>query len=369
MKFTYYMPTRVLVGAGCVAEHSQYLCSLGQRAFLMTGKYSAAANGSLADMCAALDKEGIRWQHWNQVGPNPTLEEVRLAAAAARDFGADCIIALGGGSPMDAAKAVAVLAAGEVAVSDEVLLSQRRFVKVLPLAVVPTTAGTGSEVTPYAILTNNTLKTKSFLTSEQVYPKLAFLDGRYTLDLPLKITAATAVDAMSHAIEGYLAVRATPPGQSFALESLRLLGPQLSALAAGQTLDLAGRETLLYASMLAGIVISQSGTTAVHAMGYSLTYFKEVDHGKANGVLMAAYLRYLTPARPQEISTLLSALGQANIDSLALTLEKLIGRVQLNPDEIDRFAGIAIQAANIQNTRPQPAQEDLKTMLGNSCKK
>lgn len=363
MTFQFYMPTRIMVGRNCLSENGGRLAELGSKAFIMSGKNSAARNGSLRDMTAALDGENISWYHYNGVKPNPSLEDVRKAAALAQGEKTDFIVALGGGSPMDAAKAVAVLAAGKV--SDEALLSQRTFDRVLPLAVVPTTSGTGSEVTPYSILTNDKLRTKSFLNSEQIYPRLAFLDGRYTMDLPESITGATVIDALSHAAEGYLAVRAMPPGRALALESLRLIGEMLPLLANGTPLSLEQRDKLLYASMVAGIVISQSGTTAVHALGYSLTYFKGVDHGAANGMILAEYLRFIEKERPGETGTILRALGMETPDELEDLTGAILGRLSLDMREISRFASIAIRAGNILNTCPKPSEEDLIRILTN----
>ncbi|MDC7218765.1 MAG: iron-containing alcohol dehydrogenase family protein [Spirochaetales bacterium] len=363
MNFQFYMPTRVLSGADCIKNNSARLKELGTKAFIMSGKSSAANNGSLHDMCEALKAEGMEWCHYNEVKPNPSLEDVRSAAEQANKCEADFIVALGGGSAMDAAKAVAVLAAEPV--SNEALLGQRTFNKVLPLAVVPTTSGTGSEVTPYSILTNNAMETKSFLNSEQVFPKLAFLDGRYTLELPRDITNATVIDALSHSAEAYLAVRATPPAQALALESLRLIGSVLPSLANPEPLSVEQRDTLLYASMLAGIVIAQSGTTAVHAMGYSLTYFKGLDHGVANGLLMTEYFRFIEKARPEEVGKIREALGFASLDDFGALVETLLGTFTLSKEEVTKFAGIAVKAGNILNTNPQPTEEDLYGMLSN----
>jgi alcohol dehydrogenase class IV len=225
MDFNYYIPTRIVSGRGCVKQNAELLSKIGKKAFLMTGPSSAQKNGSLEDMKQALDSQGIAYQHYNKVKPNPSLQDVREASQVAKEAGADFVIAIGGGSPMDAAKAVAVLTACDV--SDEDLLALREFPAVLPLVTIPTTSGTGSEVTPYSILTNDSLETKSFLNSHQIYPVLSFLDARYTMALPKSITNATAVDALSHSVEGFLAVRSTAMSRVFALESLRLLGKLL----------------------------------------------------------------------------------------------------------------------------------------------
>ncbi|MDC7234014.1 MAG: iron-containing alcohol dehydrogenase family protein [Spirochaetales bacterium] len=367
MKFSYYMPTRIVSGKNCVKENAGLISPLGKKAFIMSGKSSAKKIGALADMTAALESQGIAWEYYNKVKPNPSLEDVREAAGAAVRAEADFVVAIGGGSPMDAAKAVAVLAADEV--SDDELLGQRFFSKVLPLVAVPTTAGTGSEVTPYSILTNNKLQTKSFLNSEQVYPAVAFLDGKYTEDLPFPITAATVIDALSHSAEGYLAVRAIPPAQALALESLTIIGSILPKMASGETPCSEDREALLYASTLAGIVISQSGTTAVHAMGYSLTYFKGLDHGVANGYLLGEYFKYIAASRPLEVKKILSAMGFESIDALSRLIDSLLDHFELTKEEADKFASIAIKAGNIANTDPCPSEEELQNILCNSLVK
>ncbi|MDC7242098.1 MAG: iron-containing alcohol dehydrogenase, partial [Spirochaetales bacterium] len=237
------------------------------------------------------------------------------------------------------------------------------FNKVLPIVAIPTTAGTGSEVTPYSILTNNKLQTKSNLNSGQLFPQIAYLDGKYTKDLPYHITAATAADALSHSAEAYLAVRAIPLGQSLALESLSIMGPILPKLAKEKTLTIEERGALLYASTLAGIVIAQSGTTAVHAMGYSLTYFKDIDHGKANGMLMSEYFRFVGKERPDEVAKVLSALGFDSVDAFEKVMEDLLGKEKLSSEEASKFASIAIKAGNIANTTPAPSEEDLNYIL------
>jgi alcohol dehydrogenase class IV len=361
MKFQYFMPTRVVTGEDCLKNSGTDLKALGQKAFIMTGASSAEKNGSLAHACEALKEAGMEWVHYKGVQPNPTLEQVREASEMAREEGTDIILAIGGGSAIDAAKAVAVLTVNSL--SDEELLSQRNFPKVLPLIAVPTTAGTGSEVTQYSILTNNKLQTKSFLVSPQLFPRIAYLDGRYMEHLPYTISAATAVDAASHAIEGYLAVRSTPVAQLFALDSLSRLAGPFRKMEKGETLTPEDREKMLFASMEAGIVIAQSGTTAVHVMGYSLTYFKGIDHGKANGLLMGAYFEFLYGERKNDIDKLLAALQLDSISSLSRLMTTLIGREKLSQTEIEKFTSLAMKAANIANTNPQPTREDINKML------
>ncbi|MGD8113888.1 MAG: hypothetical protein ACQEWA_03285, partial [Sphaerochaetaceae bacterium] len=199
--------------------------------------------------------------------------------------------------------------------------------------------------------------------SEKIFPQMAFLDGKYLENLPEETTIHTAVDALSHAVEGYLAVRATSHGRILALESIKLLAPALKKLYKGEILSVDERDQLLYASMLAGIVISQSGTTAVHAVGYSLTYFKLVDHGRANGLLMPSYLDFLSGERKNEVQTILDALGLSSVQELRTMCSKLLTPQPLTEEEIVKFSQIAIEAKNIENTTPRPTIKVLKRML------
>lgn len=156
--------------------------------------------------------------------------------------------------------------------------------------------GTGSEVTPYAIVTNDFKRTKTSLSAPEMFPKLAFLDGKYMLSLPRNTTIHTAIDALSHAVEGMFTTKSTPQGDLAALESIRLLFGIFPKLQASSALSLSERDTLLYASMLAGTVIAQAGTTAVHTLGYALTYHYGTDHGEAT-----AYARRNACAREERL--------------------------------------------------------------------
>lgn len=361
----YYMPVRVISGRACVRDSSDILRPFGKRALILCGYRSADRNGAIADVSYALENARIESTVYRGVSPNPTVEQVREIADTSREQDCDFIIAIGGGSVIDAAKAAAVLTRNEI--TEEELFSKRAYDSVLPIIAIPTTAGTGSEVTQYSIITNTREETKSFVISDKIFPQIAFLDGAYMEDLPAAVTIHTAVDALSHAIEGYLAVRATACGRLLALESIRLIAPLLKKMTGPVGLSLEDRDQLLYASMLAGIVISQSGTTAVHAVGYSLTYFNHVDHGRANGLLMPGYLDFLQPARKDEITEILSAMGFSSLSEFRTLCSSLLKPERLTVEEIIKYSEIAIRAGNIQNTEPRPNIAVLQNMLQDAC--
>lgn len=363
MVLKFFMPTKVFLGKDCMIENAVQLKTLGKKAFIVTGKSSAKANGSLACVQAALEAGGIAYSVFDRILSNPSIELVREAAIEARGAGADFIIGIGGGSPMDAAKAIAILAANEI--DDTVLFSGPYPQPVLPVVAVPTTAGTGSEVTQYSILTNDALQTKTSIANEAIFPQMAFLDASYTEHLPSHVTVNTAIDALSHAVEGYLSAKATNISDILAAESMTILGKCLKAL--DGKVDFAVREQLLYASMLAGMVIAHTGTTALHSMGYSLTYFRDIDHGRANGLLMYEYLEFIAVEHGSRVDKMVSLMGMNSLEELKTCLDNLLGdKESISENEIKQFSAKAIQAKNILNTIRTSSQEDLAGIIERS---
>lgn len=365
MDFTFLMPTRVIFGNRCIENNKNEFGKHGSRAFIVTGKTSAVKSGALEDVVKALSGSSISYLVYSDVLPNPSIENVREAARQARDFNADMIIGIGGGSPIDAAKAVAVLTTQDL--DDDALFKGSYIIKPLAVIAIPTTSGTGSEVTPYSILTDAKDETKKNLSHESLYPKIAFLDPSYTLTLPYEITVNTAIDAFSHAVESCLSKRANSMSIMIALEALRLMGSCLFNLCQDLSVPSDKREKFLYASMLAGIAIAQTGTTVVHAMGYSLTYYKNIDHGRANGFLLIEYLRYVSPYNSLKIEQILKALDMKDLDELESSINKLLLKPDpLSEQEIDIFSQKAVLAKSVENTFPVPAMNDIKALYGAS---
>lgn len=364
----YYMPTRVIMGEDCITNNSDVFKILGKKALLVTGASSAKKNGSQKDVEAALDSVGIRYVVFDRVMSNPTISCVYEGASIAKENDVDFIIAIGGGSPMDAGKAIALLAAQYIA--EENLFSGKYENKVLPMAFIPTTAGTGSEVTQYSILTNDKAQTKTSIASDLLFPTVAFLDPKYMKHLSVKTTVNTAVDALSHAVEGMLSVRASTLSNTLAAESIRMImdciPEMLQALHSAQEVPFDGktREQLLHASFTAGMVIAQTGTTAVHAMGYSLTYFKDIDHGRANGLLLGEYLRLVEKENSDLAERVYKAMNLAGADKFKEVMDLLLGeKEEIGLEEMKQYSKLAIQTKNIANCVVKPREEDLENMF------
>lgn len=361
MQFRFLMPTKVYFGVGCVSENKEEFIRWGNRALIVTGRNSARVSGALADITGVLEQVGIEWQVFDQIEENPTIDAVESAGEVARRFDPAMVIAIGGGSPLDAAKAIAVLAVNAISASN--LFDGGFAVPPLPVLAVPLTAGTGSEVTPYSILTDPKRQTKRSFNDPSIFPKAAFLDARYSETLSRTVTVNSAVDALSHAIEGFMSRRSTPVSDSLALEAIRSFGTVRQALLDGD-FELSHREALLYTSLLGGMVIAQTGTTVVHALGYSLTYFHAIPHGQANGLLLAEYLRFNQSTVPEKTQAILDALGVVSVEELRDLLARLLPTKEVfTTQEFADFAAIASKTTNIANTPRQPSEVEMCEIL------
>ncbi len=368
MDLSYQMPTQVIFGKGCVKKHGDIFGHHGKKALIVTGKNSARISGALEEVCAALSSVSVSWSVYDEIQPNPCIENVRDAADKARSEKADFIIGIGGGSPMDAAKAVAVLAVNNLA--DNTLFSGPYEKMPLPVIAVPTTAGTGSEVTPYSILTDMSNKTKKNLSHVTLFPRVAFLDATYTEKLPYEVTVNTAIDALSHSVESILSRKSNAMSTMIALESLRMLGPALGLLDDTLTIDFQTREKLLLGAMLGGMAIAQTGTTVVHAMGYSLTFFNNIDHGKANGLLLCEYLSYVQTHNLKKIAGILDAMGMNSLEELQSLINKQMKpSLTLTDEEISLYTEMALMAKSVENTVPKPTAADIRTLYRKSLGK
>ena len=360
----YLMPTKVITGKGCIVENSSLLKAFGNKALLVTGKSSAKNNGSQDDMIQALNNESIDYVIYDEVMSNPTVACAYEGAALAMTEKVDFVIAIGGGSAIDAAKAMALLALDHK--PENQLFNNPSHTMALPIIAIPTTAGTGSEVTQYAMLTNDRLQTKSALATPVIFPKIAFMDPKYMMSLPLTITINTGIDALSHAVEGMLAVRANMMSDVLAKESIHKVMKALKVL---EEVTRTGdesfityevREELLMASMLAGMVIAQTGTTAVHAMGYSLTYFRNIDHGRANGLLLGHFMVLVAKENPNLTDRIISAMGVGSIqDYIDLMDALLMDKEPMTEEEIKQYSSLAIKTPNIANCLMVPTEKEL----------
>lgn len=364
MTFRFYLPTRVFFGEGVLKEHGDFLGRLGRRALVVTGRKSAIVSGAMADFEELAKSLGLSWIIYDEVAANPTLETVAKAIDLVRGEKVDLVIGIGGGSPLDTAKAVALLAPNRAEAAE--LYEAKLPVEPLPMVAIPTTAGTGSEVTQNAVFTLPDKQTKKGFSDDRCFPRVALVDPRYTYTLPRDVTIDTALDALSHAVEGYLSKRSTPLTDTLAMEAIKIFSQHKHGLLEDELTPVT-RNELMYASTLAGMVIAHTRTTLLHTLGYPLTYSHDITHGRANGYLLAAYLEFIQPAEPVKVDTLLKALGMNSVAEIQELIRHLLPpATQFSKAELERMASLVVNAESLTFTARRATLDDLYGILAKS---
>ncbi|MGF7174690.1 iron-containing alcohol dehydrogenase [Azospirillum doebereinerae] len=292
--FVFETTPKLVCEAGAAARLGEMAKALGIRRALIVTDAGLVAAGLLEPVQAGFAAAGSACVLFSDVLADPPEASVALAVQAARDAGADGVIGFGGGSSLDTAKLVALLAGTPQDLPDIYGIGLAKGPR-LPLIQVPTTAGTGSEVTPIAIVTTPTSEKKGVVSS-LLYPDLAVLDARLTLGLPPRVTAMTGIDAMVHAIEAYTTRhKKNPLSDSLALRALSLLGANIRTVIEDGR-NVAARAAMLQGSLLAGIAFANAPVGAVHALAYPLGGHFHVPHGLSNALVLLPVLEFNRPA-------------------------------------------------------------------------
>ncbi|NLL19359.1 MAG: iron-containing alcohol dehydrogenase [Clostridia bacterium] len=333
MEFKFSMPTEIYFGKDAVLKNKEVFRAIGHKALIVTGKSSSKKNGSYDDVKKALSQTGVEYVLFDEVEENPSLETVERGSDIGKKNQVEFVIGIGGGSPMDAAKAIAVFIKNPD-INKENIFSAGKLDSI-PVLAVPTTSGTGSEVTPYSIVTSKQERTKKNL-GQIIFPQVAFIDSKYTFNLPYDITVNTAIDAFTHLVEGYLNTNSTYMSDIYGEKGFELFRYCFEKLIS-KDLNQEFRNKVMLASVLGGIQIAQNGTSLPHGMGYPLTYFKGLPHGLANGVLTTEYLKSFKDQT--KIKRMLNILGFSHLGELETVLNRLVGvKIDINPEEIKEYA-------------------------------
>lgn len=295
-------------GTGITDRIGKEIKKKGGRRILVVVDPGFAKTPSFRKIPDALEKERLPFFLFDGVEPEPPTEIADRSGEIARREKCDFVLGIGGGSAMDTAKAAAILATNEGKAKDYVGLD-RVPNPGLPKGMIPTTAGTGSEVTFTAVFINEQEKKKGGINSPYLYPDVSFLDPELTVGLPPAITAYTGMDALAHGVESYLSKAASPVSEIISLEAIRRIGRSLrQAVQEGGDLD--ARADMLLGSFLAGIGLANAGVTAVHSLSYPLGGIYRVPHGVGNGLLLAAVMEYNLAFCPGRLARIASALGE-----------------------------------------------------------
>lgn len=290
--FNYLAPTEIIFGPGRVDEIGALAARYGTKALLVTGPRSPARTPLYDRIKQKLAGAGVTAAHFDGVIPNPTTDVVSAGADMAKQFGAELVIGIGGGSSMDTAKAIAVEATHPGTSWDYLHYKNGPTEKTLPIIAVGTTAGTGSQTTPCAVITNTAQKDKSAIWHKNIFPRIALVDPELTLSMPGDITAQTGFDAFCHNFESYISVNTNPLVEAMAVEALTIIARYLPlALANGN--DIEARSQMAWADTLGGLNISSGGVTLPHGLGMQVGgHCPHVTHGQALAVMYPEFTRY-----------------------------------------------------------------------------
>ncbi len=321
------LPRLMEVGAGASGQLARVLQELGcSRPLIVTDRMMVEL-GYVARIAGQLEEAGIASQCFADTLPEPTAASIRAGVEMVRQGDFDSIVALGGGSPIDSAKAIGILGkfGGE--------MRDYRFPRDvsdagLPLIAIPTTAGTGSEVTRFTIITDETSDEKMLCAGLGFMPVAALIDYELTLSLPPRVTADTGIDALTHAIEAYVSRKASLYSDAQALEAMRLLAPNLRS-AFHEPRNLAAREAMMLGATLAGIAFSNASVALVHGMSRPIGAFFHVPHGLSNAMLLPAVTAFSIPAAPERYADCARAMGVASEgDSVETANDKLLSELR-----------------------------------------
>ena len=292
--FFYHVPTDIYFGKGQISHLGERMAQLSKKVLLVYGGGSIKRIGLYDEVIAQLKGAGIEYVELSGVEPNPRITSVQKGVALCREHGVEVVLAVGGGSAMDTAKLASILVTDEYTVKD-LLDDPLRGKKTVTTCFIPTTAGTGSEATPNAIVAVPEKELKIGIVNPAMVPDYVILDARMIKNLPRKIAAASGVDAMAHAIECFTSNKANPFSDTFALDAFdRILNNIERACDDPEALD--AKREMQIAAFYGGIAITCSGTTAVHALSYPLGGKYHIAHGVSNAILLMPVMRFNEPA-------------------------------------------------------------------------
>lgn len=375
-EFSFSVPQEIIVGKGSLGRLPEAAEKLGgKHGFIISGPHLNKM-GIVASCSESLENAGIKVDAYTETEGNPSVETVEKAAAAFCKSGADFIIALGGGSPMDVAKAVGVVARYGGSIT-EYEGGDRVPGDIIPLIAIPTTAGTGSEVTAFSVITDHSRNYKLTVFSYKLIPVYAILDPELLTTAPVSVAAACGIDAMVHALEAYISKDASPFSDAMAEKALELIGKNIRRYVADRT-DIEAAEAMITGSLFAGIAFSWARLGDVHAMSHPVSAYFDVPHGVANAILLPTIVEYnaladrgkylklfnyisLTPASEAEFEPfmLVDLLTELNEQ---LGIPGSLGEVGVTADKFDAMADDAMKSGNIAVNPRSTTKKDVLSL-------
>jgi len=380
--FTITQPTRLMFGPGSVNNLAEMVRAEGGSKVFLVVDPGVKKAGLLKLIEAPLKKAKIPFEVYDRVDPEPGLKLADNGCKLAKKSGCDCVVGVGGGSAMDVAKAVSILLTNGGRAEDYLGLGKIKKAGV-PKIMIPTTAGTGAEVTFTAVFINEKTQSKGGMNGDPLYPDAALLDPELTVSMPPHVTATTGIDAFTHALEAYVSTQSHPVSDMYALEAIEMISRSLpKAYANGD--NLGARTEMLLGSLLGGKALATAGVGLVHAMAYPLGGMFGIPHGLANAVLLPYVVDYNLIGSPEKYAAAAEVMGY---DTSEMTLRDASSRVveaiynlnsevgipasladlEIPADRIPEMADIALTVTRpVENNPRKPTREDVIQVYQNA---
>nr|WP_205665635.1 L-threonine dehydrogenase [Anoxybacter fermentans] len=356
--FRFFMPPVSLMGPGCLKDLGKEIVNLGlKKALIVTDKVLVQI-GLVNQLTEVLTSEGIEYVIYDGTQPNPTVKNVEDGLKMLKENNCDFLISFGGGSPHDCAKGIGIVATNGGSIKDYEGVNKSTK-PMLPLVAVNTTAGTASEMTRFCIITDEERHVKMAIVDWHTTPILAVNDPLLMVGMPKSLTAATGMDALTHAIEAYVSTEATPVTDACALMAIELISKYLRrAVENGE--DYEARDKMAYAEFLAGMAFNNASLGYVHAMAHQLGGFYDLPHGVCNAVLLPHVQRFNAKVVPERFINIARAMGE-NVEGLSAeeAAKKAIEAIVKLASDIGIPSGLKELGVK---------EEDIKTLSENALK-
>lgn len=321
----FVIPNHTVVGTNVLGEAAPLLKKMGNKAFIVTGRHVAVSD-MMKQLTALLDENGIDCVIFDGITGEPTDTMIEKGVEMLKSSGCDFIIGIGGGSPLDSAKAIAAMAVNEGSIAD--YNGKEITGEILPLAAIPTTVGTGSEATKFTVITDSEKGIKMLLKGDVLVPKLAIVDSSFTVGVPKSVTSATGLDALTHAVEAYTSRKAFSMTDTLAVSAVKRIMKYLP-IAYKEPDNSLAREQMSIAALEAGICINNSSVTIVHGMSRPIGALFHVPHGMSNAMLLKECLSFAVSGAYEKFANLGRETGVASdSDSDETAAEKFIDSLQ-----------------------------------------
>ena len=375
MAYEFSLPGRTVIGDNALEDSEKIIKGFGKKAFIVSGK-NVTKMGTVKIVTDCLTKWGINFEVFNDIIGEPTVDMIESGVKAYKNAECDFCIAIGGGSPLDSGKAIIAMTKLEDSISDYMGATMEGDFP--PLVLIPTTAGTGSEATKFTVITDSNKNIKMLLKGEALLPKLAIIDSKFSMTAPKSVTAATGMDALTHAVEAYTSRKANSLTDTFALSAIKRIFNYLPVVYKNGE-DKKAREEMAIAAYEAGVCINNSSVTLVHGMSRPIGAMFHVAHGISNAMLIKECLAYVLEGSYERFAAIGRAIGavdnsKSDRESAEAFLDKLtelcdicdiptLREYGINKEDfdlvVDKMAQDAMNSGSPSNTIKDITKEDL----------